>query len=148
AVKTPRGYPQYALQLYVMGEDGSNVEKIGHLNVAGSLHPVVLTDGRIIFSTLESQGLHGGIDWGIWSIHPDGANWEPVISAFHGGNGFHFQTQLSDGSIVVENYYNQNNRGFGTHVKLPPRPPDGTPGFAPASMREGVDPKMRMRFSD
>jgi hypothetical protein len=107
----------------------------------------VLTDGRLIFSTLESQGLRGSIDWGIWSIHPDGTNWEPVISAFHGANGFHFQSQLSDGSIVVENYYNQNNRGFGTHVKLPLRPPVGTPGFAPGSTREAADPKMRMLFS-
>jgi hypothetical protein len=144
AVKTPRGYPQYALQLYVMDDDGSNVEKIGHLNVAGALHPVVLTDGRILFSTLESQGLHGGIAWGIWSIHPDGTNWEPVISAFHDANGFHFQSQLSDGSIVVENYYNQNNRGFGTHVKLPLRPPQGTPAFGPGSTREPADPKMRV----
>src|SRR5262245_26089827 len=30
-VKTPRGYPRYALQLYVMDEDGRNIEKIGHL---------------------------------------------------------------------------------------------------------------------
>jgi hypothetical protein len=148
AIKTPRGYPQYALQLYVMDDDGRNVEKIGHLNVAGALHPVVLTDGRIIFSTLESQGLHGGIDWGSWSIHPDGTNWEPIISAFHDANGFHFQSQLSDGSIVIENYYNQNNRGFGTHLKLPLRPPQGTPGFGPGYSRDGGDPKMRMLFSN
>jgi hypothetical protein len=147
AVKTPRGYPQYALQLFVMDDDGRNVEKIGHLNVAGALHPVVLTDGRIMFSTLESQGLRGSIDWGVWSIHPDGTNWEPIISAFHGANGFHFQSQLTDGSLVIENYYNQNNRGFGTHVKLPLRAPKGTAGFGPGSTG-GADPKMRMLFSN
>ncbi len=45
------------------------------------------------------------------------------VSAFLPGdspNAFHFQTQLSDGSIVAEEYYNQNNSGFGTFVKLPP----------------------------
>jgi hypothetical protein len=148
AIKTPRGYPQYALQMFVMDDDGTNVEKIGHLNIGCALHPVVLTDGRIIFSSLESQGVRNSIDWGIWSIHPDGTNWEPVISAFHQANGFHFQSQLSDGSIVVENYYNQNNRGFGTHVKLPLRAPDGTPGFGPGSTRASADPKMRMLFSN
>lgn len=147
-VKTPRGYPQYALQLYVMDDDGRNVDKIGHLNVAGALHPVVLTDGRILFSTLESQGLHGGIAWGIWSIHPDGTSWEPIISAFHDANGFHFQSQLSDRSIVVENYYNQNNRGFGTHLKLPLRPPEGTPAFGPGYAHANSDPRMRMLFSN
>ncbi|MCI0359973.1 MAG: hypothetical protein L0211_15960, partial [Planctomycetaceae bacterium] len=148
AVKTPRGYPQYALQLFVMDDDGRNVEKIGHLNVAGALHPVVLTDGRILFSTLESQGLHGGIAWGMWTIHPDGSNWEPVISAFHDANGFHFHTQLTDGSLIIENYYNQNNRGFGTHVKLPLRAPEGTPAFGPARSPAGPNPKMRMLFSN
>ena len=88
-----------------------------------ALHPVVLKDGRIIFSSLESQGLRNGILWGLWSIHPDGTNWGPVISAFDTGsapNAFHFQTQMSDGSIIAEEYYNQNNSGFGAYFKLPP----------------------------
>ena len=101
----------------------------------------MLKDGRIIFSSLESQGVHGSIAWGIWSIHPDGTNWNPVISALygHGGadDGFHFQSQLSDGSLVVELYYNQNTQGFGTFFKLPPQAPDGTPRFGPATNRGG-----------
>jgi hypothetical protein len=135
-VKTPRGYPRQAHQLFVMDEDGKNVEKIGHLNVAGALHPVVLKDGRVMFSSLESQGVHGSIAWGIWAIHPDGTNWNPIISALHGGGGaddaFHFQSQLSDGNLVVELYYNQNTQGFGTYFKLPPRAPDGVPQFGSA----------------
>src|SRR5262249_9633036 len=39
-VKVPRGYPKVANQLFVM-EDGSNVEKIGHINVGSALHPVI-----------------------------------------------------------------------------------------------------------
>src|SRR5262249_343088 len=49
-------------------------------------------------------------------------NWNPLVSAFDTGgapNAFHFQTQLSDGSIIVEGYYNQNNSGFGTYIKIP-----------------------------
>ncbi len=126
AFRPPKGYPRVTLQLFVMDDDGSNVEQIGHLNVAGALHPVVLRDGRILFSSLENQGIRSDILWGIWSIHPDGTNWNPVVSAFDPGgapNAFHFQTQLSDGSIVVEGYYNLNNSGFGTYIKVPETPP-------------------------
>jgi Hydrazine synthase alpha subunit middle domain len=139
-----KGYPAIALQLFVMDdrdisigddEDPPNLEKIGHLNISGALHPVVLKDGRIVYSTLESQGIRGDILWAIWTIHADGTNWSPLVSAFDPGgapNGFHFQAQLSDGSIVVEEYYNQNNSGFGAYIKLPPTPPDGYPAFGPA----------------
>lgn len=124
-------------QLFVMDEDGSNVEMIGYLNIGMALHPVVLTDGRIMFSSLESQGVRNGILWGLWTINPDGTNWGPVISAFDPGsapNAFHFQTQLSDGSIVAEEYYNQNNSGFGAYWKLPLAAPDGYPPFGPGYM--------------
>lgn len=135
-VRVPRGYPRVAHQLHVMDDDGGNVEKIGHINIGSALHPVVLKDGRVMFSTLESQGVHGSIAWGIWSIHPDGTNWEPIISALYGSggadDGFHFQSQLSDGRLVVELYYNQNTQGFGTYVTLPPRAPKDVPQFGPA----------------
>jgi hypothetical protein len=146
--RPPRGYPAIALQLFVMddsdtdisdSDDPPNLEKIGHLNLAGALHPVVLQDGRIMFSTLESQGARGEILWGIWTMRPDGTSWAPLVSAFDPGgapNGFHFQTQLSDGSIVFEEYYNQNNSGFGAYIKMPPTPPEGYPAFGPAAMND------------
>jgi hypothetical protein len=154
----PRGYPKITLQLFVMDDDGANVEQIGYLNIACALHPVILKDGRLIFSTLESQGMHNSILWGIWSIHPDGTNWDPVVSAFATGgapSGFHFQSQLSDETIIVEEYYNLNNSGFGTYFKLPPRLPPGTPGFGPGFLgdpRNTIDGyggrgKFRMPFA-
>lgn len=127
-----RGYPAVCLQLFVMddrdnniGDDETpaNLDKIGPMNLAGALHPVVLADGRIMYSTLESQGIRSDILWGIWTINPDGTNWNPLVSAFDPGgapNGFHFQTQMADGWIVFEMYYNQNNSGFGTFMKVPP----------------------------
>jgi hypothetical protein len=118
-------------QLFVMDESGSNVEMIGHLNIASALHPVPLKDGRVMFSSLEDQGFRDDLDWGIWSIHPDGTNWGPIVSAF-GGSAFHFQTQLSDESIVVEFYYGGKNEGFGTFVKVPARAPAGYAAFGPA----------------
>ncbi len=151
-----KGYPAIALQLFLMDdrntdlgddEDPVNLEKIGHLNISGALHPVALADGRIMFSTLESQGARSDILWGIWTIHPDGTNWNPLVSAFDPGgapNGFHFQTQLSDGSIVVEEYYNQNNSGFGAYIKLLSpwmldtirSTPTAYPAFGPAHMND------------
>jgi len=133
----PRGYPKITLQLFVMDEDGSNVEQIGYINIACALHPVILKDGRVLFSTLESQGMHNSILWGVWSIHPDGTNWEPVVSAFATGgapSGFHFQSQLSDGGIIIEEYYNLNNSGFGTYFRLPPQVPDGASAFGPGDL--------------
>jgi hypothetical protein len=161
-----KGYPAVCLQLFVMddrdtdiadNEDPTNLEKIGHLNLAGALHPVVLRDGRIMYSTLESQGARSDILWGIWTINPDGTNWNPLVSAFDPGgapNGFHFQTQLSNGEIVVEEYYNQNNSGFVALIKLrrPPeflsaeRPVGGgpdagyaEPAFGPANMSDPLN---------
>jgi len=138
------GYPVVALQLFVMDDRDesvgvdeaypANIHKIGHLNIAGALHPVILADGRIMFSSLESQGIRSNISWGIWTMNPDGTDWGPLVSAFDPGgasNGFHFQTQLSDRSIIVEEYYNQNNSGFGAFIQLPASIPDGYPAFGP-----------------
>jgi hypothetical protein len=148
AFRPARGYPAIALQLFVMDDreesigtddDPPGLEKIGHLNISGALHPVILKDGRIMYCTLESQGIRGEILWGIWTIHPDGTNWNPLVSAFDPGgapNGFHFQTQLSDGLLIVEEYYNQNNSGFGAYIKLPPAPRRGYPAFGPGFMHD------------
>jgi hypothetical protein len=136
-----------ALQLFVMDEDGSNVECIGHLNLGMALHPVILKDGRIMFSSLESQGLRSHHLWGVWSIHPDGTKWGPLFSAFEIGNGTadstHFQAQLSDGSLVVESYYNLNNFGFGTYYKFPAQAPDGYPSFGPGYKEDPRNARLR-----
>jgi hypothetical protein len=136
-----------ALQLFVMDDDGGNVECIGHLNLGMALHPVILQDGRLMFSSLESEGLRSHHLWGLWSINPDGSHWGPLFSAFEIGNGTadstHFQAQLSDGSLVVESYYNLNNFGFGTYYKFPPQPPDGYPAFGPAFMGDARNARLR-----
>ncbi|MFO0864909.1 MAG: hypothetical protein U0744_09695 [Gemmataceae bacterium] len=136
-----------ALQLFVMDEDGSNVDCIGHLNLGMALHPVILKDGRIMFSSLESQGLRSHHLWGLWSIHPDGTNWGPMFSAFEIGNGTadstHFQTQLSDESVIVESYYNLNNFGFGNYYKLPARTPEGYASFGPGYKNSPQNARIR-----
>jgi hypothetical protein len=133
-----REQTQPALQLFVMDDDGSNVELIGPLNLGTALHPVALKDGRVMFSSLETQGLRSDERWGIWAIHPDGTSWTPLTSALGSppGQAVHFQTQLSDESIVVESYYQTGSTdGFGTYWKFPLRLPKGQPRFAPAARR-------------
>jgi len=125
----PRGLTNPTLQLFVMDEDGSNVTQIAPMNIGSALHPTPLRDGRIMFSTLESQGLRDTRVWGIWSIYPDGRNWGPVVSAFRPAQAFHFMTQLTNEDLIVTDYYNLNNNGFGAFYRMPVRPPSGTPGF-------------------
>src|SRR5687767_14881566 len=112
-----------------MDEDGGNVTPIAPMNIGSALHPTPLRDGRLAYSTLESQGLRHGRMWGIWSIWPDGRRWQPVVSSFRSGQAFHFLTQLSNGDLVLVDYYNLNNNGFGALYRMPPSPPPATPGF-------------------
>jgi hypothetical protein len=149
AFDPPKGYSAPTLQLFVMDDDGRNVEMIGHLNIGSALHPTILRDGRVMFTTFESQGLRDQRIWGIWTIHPDGTNWGPLVSAFRRVSAFHFMTQLSDGHIIVEEYYNLNNSGFGTLWRLPERPASGYPAFGPANERDPRNPPSRAgRFSN
>ncbi len=124
-----KGFTNPTLQLFVMDIDGGNVSAIAPMTLNSALHPTVLQDGRLMFSSYESQGLRDRRLWGIWSIHPDGRNWAPVISAFRQPNAFHFMTQLGNEDLVVVDYYNLNNNGFGALYRLPVRPPAGTPPF-------------------
>ncbi|MGB4859415.1 MAG: hypothetical protein WBP11_08825 [Dokdonella sp.] len=125
----PKGYTAPTLQLFVMDADGSNVTQIAPMNISSALHPTILQDGRIAFSSHEDQGLRDTRMWGLWAIWPDGRKWEPLLSAFREGQAFHFMTQLSGGDLVIEDYYNLNNNGFGTLYRTPARPPLGQPGF-------------------
>ncbi|HZR20413.1 MAG TPA: hypothetical protein VFE51_24235 [Verrucomicrobiae bacterium] len=125
----PKSYTSPTLQLFVMDEDGENVTQIAPMNIGSALHPTPLEDGRLMFSSFESQGLRDERMWGIWTIWPDGRVWEPLVSAFHSGQAFHFMTQISSGDVVVVDYYNLNNNGFGALFRLPISPPPGQPRF-------------------
>ncbi len=125
----PRSFTAPTLQLFVMDEDGGNVEEIGRMSINSALHPTPLRDGRLMFSSYESQGVRDQRLWGIWSIFPDGRNWGPIVSAFRQPQAFHFMTQLSNEDLVVVDYYNLNNNGFGALLRFPVRPPAGEPPF-------------------
>ena len=145
-LRSARDFTTLALQLYVMDADGENVEQVGFLNLGSALHPIALKDGRIMFSSYESQGIRDNRLWGIWAIWPDGRKWEPIFSAFtkNSGTAFHFHGQKSDGSLFMVEYYNQNNNGFGTLVQTPARPPAGIPPFG--SVNPSENPGVQQGF--
>jgi Hydrazine synthase alpha subunit middle domain len=130
-------------RLYVMDDDGRNVEKIGHMNIGSVMHPAILKDGRVIFSTYESQGLRDERVWSLWSILPDGRYWEPMMGSFKVGSSMHFQTQLSDGRIAVVEYYNLNNEGFGTLLAFNEEAPAGAPLFGSQNALDASNPKVQ-----
>ncbi|HEY2385793.1 MAG TPA: hypothetical protein VGK30_02440 [Candidatus Binatia bacterium] len=145
----PKGYTNPTLQLFVMDEDGQNVTQIAPMNVSSALHPTPLRDGRLMYTSHESQGLRDTRLWGIWSIWPDGRHWSPIVSAFHDGQAFHFMTQLSNDDIVVVDYYNLNNNGFGALFVVPLDPPVGQPRFFPAFLDQNpsIDQTVGAGFS-
>ncbi len=121
-----KGFTNPTLQLFVMDIDGENIHEIAPMTLGSALHPTILNDGRLMFSSYESQGLRDSRIWGIWTINPDGTNWAPLVSAMTSPNAYHFMTQNSSGEVVVDQYYNLNNNGFGALFALPATPPDSS----------------------
>ena len=144
-----RDYTAPCLQLFVMDEDGENVTFIGALNIGSALHPTILQNGQLMFSSYESQGLRDQRLWGIWTIYPDGRYWNPLVSAFRGPQAFHFMTQLGNGDVVVVDYYNLNNNGFGALYRFPIDPPAGQPAFYSAFAKDNpsIDQTVAQGFS-
>jgi hypothetical protein len=125
----PKALTAPTMQLFVMDDDGQNVTQIAPMNIGSALHPVMLQDGRIMYSSYETEGLRDPRMWGLWTIWPDGRQWQPLVGAFHHGQAFHFATQLSSSDVVVVDYYNMDNNGFGELFRLPCMPPTGQPAF-------------------
>jgi hypothetical protein len=111
-----------AQQLYVMDDDGKNVEQVGYLNLGSALHPTLLKDGRVMWSSAETQGHRNGHHWSLWASKPDGRTWEPLFFNAEAGGApasSHFQGQWSDGDIAFTRYYLSNNWGFGALYGIP-----------------------------
>ena len=117
-----KGFSTPTMQMFVMDLDGENVHAIAPMTIGSALHPTILNDGRLLFSSYESQGIRDRRLWGVWTIDPDGQNWAPFVSAMTSPNAYHFFTQVSSGEVVVEQYYNLNNNGFGALFALPATP--------------------------
>lgn len=130
-----------ASELFVMDNNGKNVERVAAFNLARALHPVVLTDGRVIFTSWENQGMRVTQQFPLWQMNPDGTGWMSISGPFEQSMGHHFHTQTSDGDVVTTVYYNLNNNGFGELVKYPTD--NGGPTFwgvqgKPSGERAGI----------
>ena len=47
-------YTNVNLRLYIMDDDGRNVEPVGHLNIGSALDPTVLMVGRVMFASFST----------------------------------------------------------------------------------------------
>lgn len=141
-----RGLTNPNLQLFVMDSNGENIHHIGPMNLGSALHPVVLTDGRIIFASSEAQGNRDERLWSIWGIYPDGRNFHSIMSGMTDADAFHFQTQLSNGEIAIVEYYNLNNNGFGTILAFPSTRPPSSPAFGDPDPSHPSNPQVRRGF--
>ena len=133
------------MQLFVMDDDGANVECIGHLNLGMALHPMVLKDGRVMFSSLESQGLRTSTLWGLWSIHPDGTNWGPIFSAFLPGESpmpFTFRPRSPTGRSWPRSTTTRRTAASAVSSSCR-RPAAGGPPFGPGYASDPRNPPMR-----
>ncbi|MBX3440712.1 MAG: hypothetical protein KF861_24690, partial [Planctomycetaceae bacterium] len=111
----------FALQLH---DPANTVEQVGFLNLRGALHPTLLMDGRIMWSTHENHGLRRKDLWALWSSSPDGRQWEPLWSGFGGVSTelstLHFQSQASNGRIQLAYYYPTKSSGHGNLLDFLP----------------------------
>jgi hypothetical protein len=133
---------QRAMQLFAMDDDGRNAEQIGHLNLAMALHPQVLLDGRIAFSSWEEQGLRDIRQFPLWVIGPDGRGWNGLSGFAEPSLVHHFMTQMPGGDLVVTRYYNLNNNGFGDLVRYPLDPAGPDYDSPQAAFSDGLDGKV------
>jgi Hydrazine synthase alpha subunit middle domain len=133
---------QRVMQLFAMDDDGRNVEQIGHLNLAMALHPQVLLDGRIAFSSWEEQGLRDTRQFPLWVIGPDGRGWNGLSGFSEPFLVHHFMTQMPGGDLVVTRYYNLNNNGFGDLIRYPLDPAGPDYDSPQATFSDGLDGKV------
>lgn len=130
-----------AMKFHRMDPDGSNVEVLENFTQGSCQHPVILMDGRIIWTHLNAAGRRsfGQGNYPLFAMNPDGSDIKTFAGAHHPSTAWHFTTQLSGGDIVSCVYYHQNNFGHGTLVRFPvdPQDPSGNV-FTPTSTSHGT----------
>lgn len=120
-------------QLFALKLDdpANTVEQVGYLNLRGALHPELLMDGRIMWSSHENHGYRRDKLWGLWASYPDGRHWEPLWSAF--GRvptelaSLHFQSQTRNGRVQLVYYYPIKSSGHGNIFDFLPGEGFGSP---------------------
>lgn len=131
-------------RMFIANEDGSNVEDISQHEFAGGIHPYLLSNGRVVYSShwlshnLPYIHTNGNVNWSgttknFWVLQDmdhRGGDMTAIIGAhrteLYGANpgekttkALHFVGQRNNGDICVENYYRANNLGLGGVVCFP-----------------------------
>lgn len=123
--------PVFQLFTLQLADPENTVEQVGFLNLRGALHPELMLDGRVMFSTREDHGFRAKLLWGLWAINPDGRNWSPLFSAFGGIpielSSRHFQSQTPDGRVQIVYYYHGKMQGYGNLLDFLPGQGFGSP---------------------
>lgn len=134
----------YRFQLFAMDPDGKDLELVGYRAMNQQLHPAVLMDGRIMYTSLDAMLLKvQNNQYSLFTINPDDS--DPFILAGKQDAtalSYHFATQLSDGDIVTTIYYNHNNGGMGTLLRFPIDPPGPDffhKNYVPGVWQAGID---------
>lgn len=153
--------PQFGgeiLQLYTAASDGSNMQRVGPHNRDGVLHPFVLSDGRVMFSTWSLTHMNlfrhnnsapGGCsttsnEFWLASVDHTGGNlmaifgkhskdWMEPNGYRRTGTAFHFATETTNGFICTGDYYRGNNLGGG-QIECFEREANGVEGPAPGEV--------------
>lgn len=115
----------YKFQLFAMDADGKNLELLGHRAMSQQLHPAVLKDGRIMYTSNDTMLQKStNNQYSLFTINPDGS-FPFILAGKHDATHrtYHYATQLSDGDVVVTLYYNHNNGAMGTLLRFPIDPP-------------------------
>jgi hypothetical protein len=135
-----RAFNKYLLQLYIADSNATNARRVGVHDRDGILHPFVLSDGRVIFTTWSNSHMgafrsnnstprrHSSLQNKAWlaSVNSKGGFFVADYGRhgksrkFRGGTseisstGLHFITETSDKKwVCVSDYYRTNNKGGG-----------------------------------
>jgi hypothetical protein len=143
-------------RLFIAEQDGTNVVDITPHEVAGALHPYMLSTGRVAYGSLWLShnlayiGTNGGMNWpttidNMWmvsDIDQEGGDMTALLgghrASFAAADGrsknlkaLHFIGERANGDACVGNYYRGNNKGLGDVICFPPQP-KGIEGPAPS----------------
>jgi hypothetical protein len=109
-----------ASQLFVVDDhDGTipnrNLRLIGHSQLHMVQHPLVLADGRIVFSNWDDAAIR--VSYGVltlYSCDQDGGNLHQFLEPHNYHKRVdHFLAQLSSGHVITVDYYPGASWGFG-----------------------------------
>lgn len=121
-----------AMRFFRMHADGSNVEPIENFSLGTCGHPMILADGRIVWTHHMPTGRRSS-GFPLFVANPDMSDLRTFAGAHYLNTVFHFSAQLGNGDFVTTGYYRKNNYGHGTIIRFPLDPGGNGQLFHPAS---------------